>query len=275
MHPQTELPMKPLHRPCAKRSRANLAPRGQRGVSMVEFVIAAPIAILLILGLIQVGLMMVAKQIMNEAAFEGARMGASEHGKKKEVVHAIKRKLLPFYQDSSGYQQLSDMQRAGRLGAAALAEMLDVDLAIFPVLTVTRLNPPGSAFQASPSGYAISMDDGNGNQVMGIPNDNLEYRTYSANNSGLSIQDANVLRIKVVYGYKLKVPLMQTVFKAVMCGIDSGVDAFGRGNVDSTVIKENANLECLMYYDQGRVPITAFATVHMQSDAWQDNDWGS
>ncbi len=177
--------------------RANSAVRGQRGASTVEFVIVAPLAILLILGLIQMGLMMVAKQIVNEAAFEGARMGASEHGKKAAVVHAVKRKLLPFYQDSSGYQNLSDTQRVGRLFNAAIAEMADVDVAILPVLSVSRLSPPPSAFQASPNGYAISMDDGNGNQVMGIPNDNLEYRTYSGHNPGLSIQDANVVRLEV------------------------------------------------------------------------------
>jgi hypothetical protein len=265
--------MKPVHNPFHTARHAHSAVRGQRGVSIVEFLIVAPIAILLILGLIQIGLMMVAKQIVNEAAFEGARLGASEHGKKDAVVRAVKRKLLPFYQDSTNYENLSDTQRAARLVAAAAAEMAAIDLSFPPVLTVTRLSPPESAFQPYPTGYLSSVYDDNGNPVMGIPNDNLEYRTYSANNSGLSIQDANVFRIKVVYGYKLKVPLMQTVFKAVLCGIDSGVDAFGRGNFDSTVIKENANGDCLLYYDQGRVPITAFATVHMQSDAWKNSGW--
>jgi len=48
--------------------------------------------------------------------------------------------------------------------------------------------------------------------------------------SGLTIQDANELRIKVVYAYELKVPLVKTVFGRVLCGIDSGVNAFGRGD---------------------------------------------
>jgi hypothetical protein len=266
--------MKLFHTPFNTSRRTDASVRGQRGVSTVEFVIVAPLAILLILGLIQMGLMMVAKQVVNEAAFEGARLGASEHGTKAAVVHGVKRKLLPFYQDSSGYQNLSDTQRAGRLFNAALAEVADVDIAILPVLSVSRLSPPPTAFQAYPTGYAISEDDGNGNQVMAIPNDSLEYRTYSRNNSGLSIQDANVLRIKVVYGYKLKVPLMAFVFQSVMCAFfDTGVDAFGHGSIDSTVIKEQANGDCLLYYKQGRVPITAYATVHMQSDAFQDNNW--
>jgi hypothetical protein len=204
--------------------------------------------------------------------FEAARMGASEHAVKKQVVGALKRKLLPFYQDST---QKNDGQR---LMQAALAEALDIDLNLSliqgPKLTVTRLSPPESAFQD----FGISVDNGNGGQVVAIPNDNLEYRLYDqykGPKSGLTIQDANELRIKVVYAYKLKVPLMKTVFRSVLCGFDSGVNAFGRGNLDSVVLQENVNLDCFNYYNRGTVPITSYATVQMQSDAWQDSNWGS
>ena len=79
-----------------------------------------------------------------------------------------------------------------------------------------------------------------------------------------AIQDANVLRIKVTYGYELKVPLMQSVFKAVLCGIDSGVNAFGRGGFPVA----SAASDCVKYYSRGRVPIVAYATVQMQSRAF-------
>jgi hypothetical protein len=261
--------MKTPRSPYPARRPAGPDERGQRGATMVEFAIAGPIAILLILALIQVGLMMNAKQVLNEATFEGARMGASEHGRKKDVERAVKRKLLPFYLDSTGFQTLSDTQRAGRMAGAAMAEIMDVDFSLLsPVLTVKRLSPPDSAFNT----FGFNVDDGNGNQVLAIPNDSLEYRTY-ASQSGLSIQDANEFRIKVVYAYELKVPLMKTVFRSVMCGLDTGVNAFGRGNLDATVVKETANLDCFNYYNQGRVPITSYATVQMQSDGWQDSDW--
>jgi TadE-like protein len=244
--------------------------RRQGGATMVEFAIAGPVAILIILGLIQLGMMMVAKQIVNEAAFEGARMGATEHAQKNEVVAAIKRKLLPFYQNSTTKDDFS------RLSAAALAEGLDIDLSLGilngPKLTVQRLSPPDSAFKD----FGTSVDNGNGGQVQAIPNDNLEYRLYDqykGPQSGLTIQDANELRIKVVYAYELKVPLMKFVIRSVLCGFDTGVNAFGRGNLDSVVIQENVNLDCFNYYNRGRVPITSYATVQMQSDAWQDSNW--
>jgi len=56
----------------------------------------------------------------------------------------------------------------------------------------------------------------------------------------------------------------------VMCGIDSGVNAFGRGSLLAGLGNVT---DCLEYYMQGRIPITSYATVQMQSDAWQDSAW--
>jgi hypothetical protein len=227
-------------------------------------VIAGPIAILVIMALIQVGMMMSAKQILNEATFEAARMGASEHACKGDVVRALKRKLLPFYQNSTDTNDFTRLLNAG------LAENLDL-ISIFsgPRLTVDRLSPPDAAF----TDFGINVEGCAGNQMAAIPNDSLEYRTYSpGSQSGLTIQDANELRIRVVYAYELKVPLMKTVFGSVMCGIDSGVNAFGRGD-GGGIAGEIANNNCSNYYRRGRMPITTYATVQMQSDAWQDPDW--
>jgi len=231
---------------------------------MVEFAVVGPIAILVIMALIQIGMMMVAKQIVNEAAFEGARMGASEHALKKEVARAVRRKLAPFYQNTSD-PTTSDFDR---LSSASLAALVDTNIPFR--LTVERLSPPASAF----NDFGINVSDGSGNNHLAIPNDNLEYRKYAdykGSQSNLTIQDANELRIKVEYAYELKVPLMKTLFNAVMCGIDSGVDAFGSGSGLFTGIASPT--DCLEYYMQGRVPITTYATVQMQSDAWQDSDW--
>jgi len=236
----------------------------ERGASMVEFVVVAPVALLVILALIQIGMMMVAKQVLNEATFEAARMGASEHAQKSEVMTALKRKLLPFYQDST------NSSVSGRLFNAALAEEADVLNPLSgPVLSVNMLSPPSTAFQD------FGINDGT---HVAIPNDNLEFRLYSSGgsndannyrgpNSNLTIQDANEFRIKVVYSYQLKVPLMAMVFKGIYCGLPVGIQAFGLGTGSSL------SSDCLNYYNNGRVPITSYATVQMQSDAWQDSSW--
>jgi hypothetical protein len=70
----------------------------------------------------------------------------------------------------------------------------------------------------SPSQEAFNVYGITANGVRYIPNDNLEFRTATPmNGASISIQDANILRIKVTYGYKLKVPLMAAVLKRIMC----------------------------------------------------------
>jgi hypothetical protein len=129
-------------------------------------------------------------------------------------------------------------------------------------VTVEVLNPTPAAFQD----FGLPPTSASQNHAY-IPNDNLEFRPHSVkgSNSNLSIQDANALKIKVTYGYEIKVPLMQSVIKSVMCGFDTGVEAFGRGN--STVVV--GGNDCTNYYNQGRIPIVAYATVQMQTPAWE------
>lgn len=66
----------------------------QRGASMVEFVIAGPTAILVTLALIQLGMMMVAKHVLNEATFEAARVGATEQGRNDAGTEAANAAFL-------------------------------------------------------------------------------------------------------------------------------------------------------------------------------------
>ena len=46
---------------------------------MAEFAVAFPFALLLVLGIIQLGLMYTAKEIVNEAAFMAARAGSVQN----------------------------------------------------------------------------------------------------------------------------------------------------------------------------------------------------
>jgi len=162
--------------------------------------------------------------------------------------------LIPFYQDTT---TTNDLRRLGTAWAKS-----EFDLVQPWNLSVQVLNPSPAAFAD------FGLADAN-NQTY-IPNDSLEYRThtYQGPQSRESIQDANVLKIRVAYAYELKVPLMKVVFKSVMCGADSGVDAFGRGSWLSLFGGFASPSECLQYYERGRVPIVTYATVQMQSPAW-------
>ncbi|MCS7100599.1 MAG: pilus assembly protein [Burkholderiaceae bacterium] len=231
-----------------RRTVAGKPRRRLRGASLTEFAIVAPIALLLVLALIQVGFLFVAKQMVNHAAFLGARHGAVHHGREAEIRKAVQKALLPFYQDAT---VANDNRRiAGAIASATL------DLAQLWNLDVKRLNPTAAAFDE----YGLT-DQKTG--TVYIPNDSLEYRSYfKGQKSGLSLRDANTLKVRVIYAYELKVPLMKTVFRSVMCGFGSGIAAFGNGPLWSGLASAD---DCLRYYLRGRVPIVAYATVQMQS----------
>lgn len=224
--------------------------RRERGMTVVEFAIVIPIALLLVFGIVQIGLMYSAKSIVNEGAFVAARAGAFQNAQLDVMTKAMTRSLIPFYQDTTNTNTIARLSGA-LLDARQDAQFLQVEL----------LNPSPAAFED----FGITSSASAGHTF--IPNDNLEIRPHDVKGpkSGLSIQDANALKIKVTYGYEMKVPLMKAVIGAVMCGIDDGVKAFGSGNTANVVGGD----DCTNYYSKGRIPIVAYATVQMQTPAWQ------
>jgi hypothetical protein len=226
--------------------------RRQAGATLVEFALVMPLALLLVLGIMQIGLMFSAKQLLNQAAFMAARAGAVHNAQQTDMEDALTKALLPFYQDTTIGNDFA------RLTLALLRAKQDVG---FGFVHLERLSPTPEAF----SDFGITSGASGGHKY--IPNDNLEFRAHTPGpNSGLSLQDANTLKIKVTYGYELKVPLMQSVVKSIMCGFDTGVDAFGRGNETAHA----APSACQAYYSKGRIPLVTYATVQMQTPAWEN-----
>lgn len=226
--------------------------RRQAGVTLVEFAIVMPFALLFILGIVQLGLLMTARQLVNTATFMAARAGSLQHAQIPKMTDAMTKALIPFYQNTTISDHLTRLTRALSTAQSDTA----CGLAGPCFLRIEVLNPSAAVFKD----YA--MTEG---QQDYIPNDNLEFRSHAHHGtlSGLTIQDANVLKIKATYGYELKVPLMKTVFGAIMCGIDSGIDAFGRA---SDQIGNGS--DCKDFYARGRVPLVSYATVQMQTAAY-------
>src|SRR5690606_21865794 len=84
--------------------------------------------------------------------------------------------------------------------------------------------------------------------VRELPNDRLHARdTERGSGGGLNIQDANLLRVEVTYGHALKVPLVGSLLARVL----------------SSARERDAFHQQLLR--RGRLPITATATVRMQS----------
>jgi hypothetical protein len=236
--------------------RRHAGPARQTGITLVEFAIVSPFALLLVLGIIQLGLMFSAKQVVNAGAFLAARAGSVQNAQLDRMRDVMVKSLAPFYQDTTNTNDFT------RLSTALAKATADTTCTAFSgcFLAIQLLNPPPEAFDDF--GITGSLSPGH----TYIPNDNLEFRSHSIVGpaSGLSIQEANALKIKVTYGYELKVPLMRSVFGAIMCSIDSGLNAFGH-----TAVTGTPSNDCTTFYQNGRVPIVSYATVQMQTPAWK------
>lgn len=213
-----------------------------------------PFAMLFVLALIQVGFIYMAKLQLDHATFMAARIGSMNNAKPDVIEAALQRGLSPFYQDST---EASDSLR---LGAAYAKSYVDVRLPWGTKVSV--LNPSPEAFRDFGVRDPVS-------RVTYIPNDNLDWRSDALGRSSqLNLRDANLLKIHVLYGYELKVPLMAGILRRVMCGGDSGVDAFGDVPVWQAVYAGGNAARCL-YFMNGRIPIESSAIVRMQSRAEQ------
>ncbi|HIE53631.1 MAG TPA: RHS repeat protein, partial [Chromatiaceae bacterium] len=211
-------------------------PRRQLGAAAAEFLVALPALLLLGLGSWQAALLYNAKTTLNYATFEAARVGAVEHAQSDAMRTELGLRLAPLMGgDGSPEKAIAAITRAS----------LDVQDSRFAKIEI--ISPTQEAFDDF--GTEI-VNPSTGETKFGIPNSHLRYRDRNPKaNSGVNIQDANLLKIKTTYGYKLNVPLMDRVIPAVMRKVDPGNSQF---------------------YNAGRMPITSVATVRMQSDAWKD-----
>lgn len=111
----------------------------------------------------------------------------------------------------------------------------------------------GALTQGNPwlefAGKLITETISSTKEVRVIPNDNLMYRS-SAKKPGsqINIQDANLLKIKVTFGYHLFIPFANTV-------------------IISLVRLADTSGQYSAFHDAQRLPLTSFATVRMQTDA--------
>lgn len=220
----------------------------EKGASLTEFIIVGPIAILLTFVLLQAGLLYMAKLTLNNAVFMAARHGAVNYAQAGSIKDSLAKGLIPFYQNAFEGSDTARLATAYAKAKVAVSTGLNVKLDI--------LSPSEEAFRL----YGIAR-----NGVTSIPNDNLEFRTATPIRGGnISLRDANILKLKVTYAYELKVPLMQAIFKRIMCPL--GEDSVVRGWERPSMLPMGDISDCL-YYMQGRVPIVSYATVQMQTPA--------
>jgi TadE-like protein len=210
--------------------------RRQRGAASVEFYIVALLVLLpLVMAILQLGMLYVAKNTLNHATFMAARAGSMANGSRSVMLQHLAKGLVPLYARTS---EPVDSSNAVRIILPAFAQArLDVSLPTRTRLEI--LNPTRASFRD----FEVRQ-----NGVLQIPNDSLQFRRANGASSRQTIQEANLLKIRVDYCYPLIFPV-----------IDAALISLLRLG-DTSLFHQ-------VCYADNRVPISAWALVHMQSPA--------
>ncbi|MGJ8670902.1 MAG: TadE/TadG family type IV pilus assembly protein [Oceanococcus sp.] len=171
------------------------------GQAMVEFLVVIPVLILLIFGTLQFAFIYSAKTTLNYATFQAARLASTNHATYSSMRRGLIRGLAPLYTNSS---EASSMREDIASGQQNSSGRRDAQSEVDRYTRIIRISP--TAEQLTDSGFGELNVDG----IVEIPNDNLMFRS-ERKVEGASIQDANLLKIRVQYCYKLMVPLVNRV----------------------------------------------------------------
>jgi hypothetical protein len=178
--------------------------QGMGGQSMVEFLILLPSLLLIVFGIIQFSLIFQANSILRHAAFIGARQGALSNGKMESIKDGVASAMSPLFMrvNSPSGPGINDLARARMIS------------------TIEIFNPHTTFIEIlSPTSDAFEEHNTFHNNVFAIPNDNLMYRP-TAIKGGVSVQDANLLKIRVSYCFKLVVPLVNKLIYGMVVGLE-------------------------------------------------------
>jgi hypothetical protein len=159
-----------------------------------------PSLLLIVFGIIQFSLIFQANSILRHAAFIGARQGALSNGKMESIKDGVASAMTPLFMrvNSPSGAGITDLARARMISTIEIFNPHTASIEI--------LSPTSEAFAEHNNGVAI-------------PNDNLMYRPTTVL-GGVSVQDANLLKIRVSYCFKLVVPFVNKLIYGMVVGLE-------------------------------------------------------
>ena len=219
----------------------------------MEFVIVIPILLFVVLATIQTALAFHAKSSLNYAVFEAARAGGVAHARPAAMFAAFGRALVPYYGGGRDRSELAQRLALVRADLATGAARLEI------------LSPTSRSFDDFQS-PALSSRAGGGVRVIpnvaiiGLlcPRDRPDCPGDPAtNSSGQSLQDANLLTLRMTYGIprSKQIPIAGRFYtKALQLAGVGRDDDFIAGLLEA-----------------GRIPLVARATLRMSSEPYEQS----
>lgn len=218
----------------------------QKGASVTEILVVTPLVILLGMIGIQYALMYNAKTNITYASYEAARAGAINHADPQAIEDGLLKGLLPLLSTNlkSFKADTTNPLTATAQGKLAL-EKLKFDEARF--MKIEIISPNEAAFNAC-NNVQLQKILNTTNKV--IPNKHNDIQNYKCSDPNISISQANVLKLRITYGYKPKIPLAKDMFVSIA--------SFVRGSQEKFDLKLLAS---------DRIPITVDVSAQMLSPA--------
>ncbi|MES2259660.1 MAG: DUF192 domain-containing protein [Pseudomonadota bacterium] len=208
----------------------------QRGSAMVEFTVVGPVISMLGLAMLQYGMLFFAKDQINHASFMAAREGAVAHADLGAVHAAYLRALVPMY---GGGQSPDELATSLAKAGTDMADNVSIEL----------LNPTQQSFSDFNDAALQAVLKTGSKRV--IPNTGQAFKSQEVRStSGQTIQDANLLKLRITHGYLPKIPMVGHLYTLYLQWLDPGTNAFHTKLVND-----------------GRIPVVTHVTLHMQSEA--------
>jgi hypothetical protein len=232
--------------------------RSQRGQSATEFLVVFPAVVFLVFGVIQMALLYQGRATLNYATMLAARAGALHNGDMGEMRNALARGLAPMFAHKADTAGFVDALKDATIETSALSNMTKIEV----------LNPTKEALDD----FGRPRLDGKAGTE--LPNDTLNYRTTTpGSKSKLSVQDANLLHVRVTYCYRLVVPIIDRMLHSAVNGgavAATGMsNPFGIGNAPFLAPCTNPLMK------GPRIQIRSEAIVRMQTPFYRANIGGA
>ncbi|MCO7223833.1 TadE/TadG family type IV pilus assembly protein [Pleionea sp. CnH1-48] len=191
--------------------------RSSNGQAITEFIIIMPVFFALLFGIFEFTYIYRAKATLNTATFDAARAGALNHARSSEMRESLAKNMTPLYVRGN-----SSIAGLGRAYASARA----VEVGINRIRrSVEIIHPTRDMFNKFKVKRLIRFNhQSRPREQWFIPNDHLLTRsTQTEELSGggrkeISVQDANLLKIKTYWCYEMKVPIIKNLIQCVVNG---------------------------------------------------------
>lgn len=219
----------------------------QLGATLTEFITIGPMIFLLGLTGVQYTLMYNAKTNLTYASYEAARAGAIENASPEQIELGLFKGFLPYLSAANGSSG-SPEDIAKLLAEAKFKEA--------PYTKIEIINPTAEAFNDFNN---TTLQQNLGTRQKVIPNkltdiENLKSAQGKGASSGMSVSEANVLKLRITYGYEPKIPFVGDVVASVSGYLAGSKDAYNT-----------------MLYAAGRIPIVVDVSSQMLSPAIQNS----